>query len=89
MEYEWDETKRQSNIVKHGVDFTMAHDFEWDKATYESDERHDYREIRMLSFAPIHGRIYALCWTPRDESVRIVSLRKANKREVKKYEQTT
>jgi len=89
MQYEWDEKKRQRNIAEKGIDFSMATAFEWGKATHEPDERKEYDELRILSFAPIHNRIHALCWTQRGENVRIISLRKANRREVMKYEQTT
>jgi len=89
MDYEWDEKKRISNIESKGVDFeeASASAFEWAKATHEPDMRCT-KELRLVSFAPVHGRIYALCWTQRGDKVRIINFRKANKREVKKYEQT-
>lgn len=89
MEYEWDETKRQSNIVKHGVDFTVAHDFEWTSAKTWADSRHHYAETRYVSIAPISMRLYIMVWTLHSNNRRIISLRKANKREVRKYEQAT
>ena len=86
MEYEWDEAKRAANLRKHGVDFTLANRFEWERAAHQPDTRHDYGETRVLSIAPIEGRLHAMVWTPRGERIRVISLRKANRREVNRYE---
>ena len=84
--YEWDEGKRKDNICKHGIDFTKADNFEWDSAIVIKDDRKDYGEIRYRTLGLIEGRVYAMAFTSRNETVRIISLRKANPREVKKYE---
>ena len=42
MPYEWDDLKRQANIAKHGVDFSLSKDFDWDQATDTEDDRRDY-----------------------------------------------
>jgi len=89
VDYQWDENKRQANIRKHGLDFADAVDFEWQHATHDVDSRRDYCELRIVSFAPLHGRICALLWTQRDDHIRIFGLRKANKREIKRYENKT
>lgn len=87
MEYEWDEAKRQANIAKHGVDFTAATRFEWQSAITIKDQRYAYSEERMQSFGFIGSRLYVLVWTPRrDDVCRVITLRKANQREVDRYE---
>jgi len=89
MQFEWDEKKRESNLLTKGIDFSIASDFKWDEALTIEDTRHDYSEPRFLSYAPIADRLYAMVWTQRGISRRIISLRRANKREVLKYEYET
>jgi len=86
MGYEWDGEKRETNLKDHGVDFAAVEDFNWDASLTLPDVRNDYGEERFISVAPIQGRLHVLVWTPRDASVRVVSLRKANSREVRNYE---
>jgi len=81
---EWDEAKRRENRRKHDVDFVEAAKLVWDAALSIGHERGGER--RTLTYAPIGDRLYALVWTPRGPAVRVISLRKANSREVDKYE---
>jgi len=83
MAYEWDETKRQSNIDKHGLDFVAANAFDWNSAMIIEDLRQD--EERFIAYGYIEQRLVCIVFTVRDENIRIISMRKANKREVKKY----
>jgi len=89
MRYEWDEKKRASNLLTHGIDFAIVRNFDWNAALIIRDTRRNYREPRFLSYAPIADRLYAMVWTPRGDVRRIISLRKANRREVLKYERET
>lgn len=82
---EWDEDKRAANLEKHGVDFSDALEFEWDTALTADDARQDYSEPRFVSIGFIGPRLHVLVWTPRGERFRVISLRKANAREVKRY----
>ena len=84
--YEWDETKRASNIEKHEIDFADAENFDWDTAAYEKVQRED--EIRFVATGYIHGRLHIAVYTMRDDLKRIISLRKANPRERRRYEQS-
>lgn len=86
MLYEWDEQKRAANKARHRVDFPVVVDFDWDNALVAPDDRRDYGEERFMSIGPIDGRLHVLIFTPRDAAVRVISLRKANKREVRQYE---
>jgi hypothetical protein len=49
MQYEWDEAKRAANFARHGVDFAVAADFEWDTAIATRDDRLDYGEERWVA----------------------------------------
>lgn len=83
--YEWDETKRDINIEKHGIDFAAIHDFDWDSATIFADERRDYDEPRFVAYGYIKGRLVVVVYTERNERKRIISMRKANSREMNNY----
>ncbi|MBW7850889.1 MAG: BrnT family toxin [Rhodospirillales bacterium] len=82
---EWDDDKRAANIEKHGVDFSVARDFDWDTALTLEDDRQDYGEPRFVSIGFIGPRLHVLVWTTRSERLRVISLRKANAREVQRY----
>jgi len=80
--YSWDEAQR--NIAKHGVDFAAVEAFEWDTALIQRDERFDYGEVREIAFGFIGQRLYALVFNRR-ASVHLISLRKANRKEIARY----
>ena len=84
IEYEWDEGKRLSNKLKHGVDFSEAADFEWETAVIQSSPRGGETRFTALGF--INGRLHYLVYAIRNGNLRIVSLRKANRRERMHYE---
>jgi uncharacterized protein len=86
---EWDEAKRKSTLQKRGLDFASVADADWDEAMTAEDSRTDYGEARFVSLVPIRGRLCVLAWCMRDKNLRIISLRKANAREKKRYEEAT
>jgi uncharacterized DUF497 family protein len=85
--YEWDDDQAERNLDKHGIDFGAVEDFEWDKAVVFEDDREDYGECRYQAYGPIHGRLVVLAYTMRGAACRVISVRKANRREVNLYEQ--
>lgn len=85
IDYDWQ--KNQQNIEKHGLDFEQVLDLDFDQALFQADERFDYGEVRQLVYAPLNNRLHIVCFTVRGEIFRIINFRKANKREVKYYEQ--
>lgn len=85
MNYEWDDNKLTINLVKHQVHFNVAEQFEWETAMIEADNRQHYGEDRFCAFGLIGSRLYCLVYTLRNDVKRIISLRKANTREVKRY----
>ena len=84
IEYEWDEGKRLSNRVKHGVDFSEATGLEWDTAVVQYSPRGG--EVRHTAIGLTGDRLHYLVYILRGNNRRIVSLRKANQRERRRYE---
>jgi uncharacterized protein len=87
MHFEWDETKRQSNVAKHGIDFLKASLlFDGRPCLDFASPRGD--EQRILRIGEIEGRVIAVAWTWRgDNSVRIISARRARDGETRAYRQ--
>ena len=84
MDFEWDEAKDAANRAKHGIGLARAARLDWGRAIDVEDMRRDYGEVRTVSFARLDGRLHACTWTWRDGRKRIISLRKANRREVRR-----
>ena len=85
MKLDWDEAKRNWTLRERGLDFADAALIDWDQALTLEDARQGYPETRFITFAPIKGRLCVLAWCYRNGAMRIISMRKANAREVKKY----
>ena len=88
MNFEWDEEKRRTNLNNRGLDFADAWEvFEGPMLT-ALDEREDYGEDRRIGIGLLRGLAVVLVFTERSEdTMRIISLRKALKHERNKYEQ--
>ena len=86
FQYEWDEAKRKSNLAKHDVDFSVVETFDWLTAKSKQSDRRG--ESRLAATGFIGNRLYRVIFTERGDLIRIISLRKANPREVREYEQT-
>ena len=87
MEIEFDAAKDATNLAKHGVSLVEAVNIEWDSLWAVEDHRKDYGETRLIGLAYIGLRLYCVVFTDRGETRRIISLRKANSREVERYAQ--
>ncbi len=85
MEIEFDPGKDVSNQAKHGVSLSLAAELEWDAALVWEDARYEYGELRMIALAPEINVLYYVAFVDRGEVRRIISLRHANRREVKYY----
>ncbi len=85
MKIEYDPDKNQRNIEERGISFEMVQNFDLATAKTIIDDRFDYDEVRYRSIGFIGARLYVLVWTPRKDALRVISLRKANKREVSYY----
>ncbi len=87
VEIEFDLSKDSANIAKHGVSLQVAEQFEWDTAWEREDDRFDYGEVRFVAIGLIGDRVYALVFAEgsHDDAVRAISLRLAEKHEVRFY----
>ena len=88
MRIEFDPAKDASNLEKHGLSLALAAELDWDASLVWVDERYEYGELRMIALAPDTGILYYVAFVDRGEARRIISLRKANRREVKHYVQS-
>jgi uncharacterized DUF497 family protein len=90
MKFDWDEDKNKQNIVKHGVDFKSATQIFKGVTLDFIDHRHNYGEEREISIGLLGAiAVIVVVHTDRDGVCRIISARKANKRERQRYEQET
>lgn len=89
MQFEWDEKKRLFNLEKHAIDFQDAMTaFETPFLTLE-DKRFDYGEKRFITLGLMQGRVIVVVHTEREETIRLISARKANKYEQDEYHKRT
>ncbi len=86
MKYIFDPVKDRMNQEKHGLSLADAKFLEWDEALSWIDDRRDYREVRWVSLAPMKQRLYCVVYVDIKIIRRVISLRKANIREVDRYE---
>lgn len=85
MEITFDPAKDAANIVKHSVPLALAAGLEWDTALVWPDLRQEYGEPRLCALALWGERLYFVAFVDRGGERRVISLRKANAREVKRY----
>lgn len=88
MKIDFDPAKDESNYSKHGISLSDAKQLEWDTAIVWPDNRKDYGEARQCGIGYIGLVLHVVVFVDRDTSRRIISLRKANRREVNRYART-
>ena len=85
--FQWDDLKAKSNEAKHSVSFPFAtRAFEDENRLTVIDNRFDYGEVRYITLARIEQRVYIVVYTIRGSVIRLISARKANSKEVKRYD---
>lgn len=90
MEFEWDSDKSDACFTERGFDFAyVLRAFLDENRLIHKDARWDYGEDRYQLLGIIEGRVFFVVYTLRGQSIRIISARKANKREVNDYENST
>jgi len=87
MQIEYGPAKDALNQDKHGIPLADAVKFEWGTAQIEEDVRFEYGEQRFTATGYIGLRLYRVVLCIRDEKIRIISLRRVNKREERRYAQ--
>lgn len=85
MVIEFDPAKDSGNFAKHNVSLAFAARLDWDNALVWVDERFEYDELRMIALAPETNTLYYVSFVDRGDARRIISLRKATRREVAHY----
>ncbi|WP_460596640.1 BrnT family toxin [Geomonas sp. Red276] len=85
MRVTYDSKKNEINIALRGLPFDLIVDLDWSSAVIIEDTRKDYGERRFQVFGSIEGRLHVAVFTPRNGAVHVISLRKANIREVKRH----
>ena len=85
MQVEFDPAKEEANVAKHGVSLSLAEKLDWNSALVWLDDRAEYDELRMIALAPETNTLYYVAFVDRGEVCRIISLRRAERREVKHY----
>lgn len=90
MNFEWDDTKSETCFHERGFDFAYAARAFFDPdRQIRVDDRRVYGEDRYQLMGKIQQRLFVVVYTPRPDSIRIISARKANQREIKFYENST
>lgn len=87
MKLEFDGDKDRANLRKHGISLQAAAEIDLLAAQIIPDDRRDYGEARFRAYGWVGDRLHMLAFTMRGDVVRAISLRKANERERKRYEQ--
>jgi len=85
MKFEWNEEKRKSNLIKHGLDFKDA-EFVFEGLTFTlEDNRFIYDEQRFITIGILKSIVVVIAHTERNDMIRVISMRKASKNEEKIY----
>jgi hypothetical protein len=87
VRYVYDPAKERANRAKHGVSLALAEVLFAGPHVSVADDRFDYGEVRELAFGLVNHRLFVCVYADRGPERRVISLRKANKREVKRYGQ--
>ena len=85
MTLEWDDAKRDRTLAQRGLDFADIASLDWTVALTAEDTRFAYAEPRFVTMGPINNRLCVFAWCWRGSAMRVISLRKANDRETRRY----
>ena len=88
MQIEFDPDKRNQTLAERGLDFSRARELFAGVNVTAEDARFDYGESRFITVGVLDNRMVIMVWTTRGEARRIISMRKANEREIAKYAPT-
>ena len=88
MKITYDPNKNASNIQKHGLSFDDVPRLEWNDAYIWIDDRFDYSEVRISALVPLGQNLFFVAYADRPNGRRIITFRRANDREKKRYAQS-
>ena len=83
MEITFDSRKNERNLRERNLGFEQAAEFNFNSASYYNEVRHG--EHRVIAVGYLNNRLHVLCFLPKDRGIRVISFRKANDREARKY----
>ncbi|MCS2609102.1 BrnT family toxin [Halomonas dongshanensis] len=89
MIIDFDPNKSARNAKDRGLPFSVVEQFDWEDALLAEDDRFAYPERRFVAPGRIGKRVHVVCFTPIEGGIRVISLRKANSREVRRYDNAT
>jgi len=89
VQFDFDPGKDATNLSKHGFSLAAAAELSWEAALVWLDDRTDYGEVRLVALAPIEDTLFFVAFVDRETVRRIISLRRANRREVSHYVKAT
>jgi uncharacterized protein len=85
----WDEAKREKNLIKHGYDFADAHlVYDDPRKVTVPTRRNNEDRLMDTSFVEVADEVLALAYVEHGEEVRVISFRRASRKERKRYEQS-
>ncbi len=82
----FDPQKNLRNIEERNLPFSLVENFDFNTAQITIDTRIDYGEVRYVAIGLLDERVHVVCFKETDNGIRVISFRKANNREVKRYE---
>jgi uncharacterized DUF497 family protein len=82
----FDPAKSARNVESRGLSFDLVEQLDWENAMAFPDERHDYGEERAKVLAKLNGVLHVTIVTTRDDDMRVISFRRANRTERRLYE---
>jgi uncharacterized DUF497 family protein len=88
VRFDWDEKKRGSNLNKHGFDFADAREVFSGLTVTLEDDRFEYTERRFITLGMLKEIVVIIAHQETDEEIRVISMRKANRNEQKRYFQS-
>ncbi len=89
MLIEFDPAKSERNRRERGLSFGRVAEFDWETAVYSEDTRKNYPERRFVALGYLGDRLHVVCFAEIPGGIRVISFRKANEREIRRYAQET
>ena len=87
MVVEFDPEKSARNVAERGLSFDRVDEFDWPNVLVLEDKRRDYGELRLQVYGFLDGRLHIAVVTPREKDLRVISLRRASRKEERTYEE--
>jgi uncharacterized protein len=89
VQIEFDPAKSARNARERSLPFELTAELDWSVARVRPDDRREYGEKRFVALVPKTRRLYVVCYCTRGDVRRIISFRRANKREERTYEKAS